>query len=278
MKKSTLVAAVGLALGATTASAVTFNFGNTTTAGVNGVDFNFTTCANNFLAGKEFRMCDPDGALGGGLPTQKDTMNGTETWSFDAGGLLTGTTNTANTGGLNATVAYYVDIGAVAPSSDRDGGVGLDQGADFFSNGFGFLATTVGSQSATAGVPNANDIGLVVPTYTATGAGTFELFFPILEAQWAGTHFGLGAASGGIVFHGTTDGTNFSMWAEETIDSTEDYGGAGFANWTAQWYLNGTIDGFVPPTPAVPIPAAAWLFGSGLLGLVGIARRKKATA
>ncbi len=26
---------------------------------------------------------------------------------------------------------------------------------------------------------------------------------------------------------------------------------------------------------AVPIPAAAWLFGSGLLGLVGIARRKK---
>ena len=27
----------------------------------------------------------------------------------------------------------------------------------------------------------------------------------------------------------------------------------------------------------VPIPAAAWLFGAGLLGLVGIARRKKAT-
>ena len=27
---------------------------------------------------------------------------------------------------------------------------------------------------------------------------------------------------------------------------------------------------------AVPIPAAAWLFGSGLLGLIGIAKRKKA--
>jgi len=26
----------------------------------------------------------------------------------------------------------------------------------------------------------------------------------------------------------------------------------------------------------VPIPPAVWLFGSGLLGLVGIARRKKA--
>ena len=27
---------------------------------------------------------------------------------------------------------------------------------------------------------------------------------------------------------------------------------------------------------ATPIPAAAWLFGSGLIGLAGIARRKKA--
>ena len=27
---------------------------------------------------------------------------------------------------------------------------------------------------------------------------------------------------------------------------------------------------------AVPVPAAAWLFGSGLLGLTGIARRRKA--
>jgi len=26
---------------------------------------------------------------------------------------------------------------------------------------------------------------------------------------------------------------------------------------------------------AVPVPAAAWLFGSGLLGLIGVARRKK---
>jgi hypothetical protein len=30
------------------------------------------------------------------------------------------------------------------------------------------------------------------------------------------------------------------------------------------------------PPAAVPIPPALWLFGSGLLGLIGIARRKKA--
>jgi len=30
----------------------------------------------------------------------------------------------------------------------------------------------------------------------------------------------------------------------------------------------------VPAASAVPVPAAVWLFGSGLLGLIGIARRK----
>ena len=32
----------------------------------------------------------------------------------------------------------------------------------------------------------------------------------------------------------------------------------------------------VSAVPTVPVPAAAWLFGSGLLGLIGVARRKKA--
>ena len=30
----------------------------------------------------------------------------------------------------------------------------------------------------------------------------------------------------------------------------------------------------VVPIRAVPVPAAVWLFGSGLIGLMGIARRK----
>jgi hypothetical protein len=36
------------------------------------------------------------------------------------------------------------------------------------------------------------------------------------------------------------------------------------------------FDNFSPASALVPIPAAAWLFGSGLLGLIGIARRKAA--
>ena len=48
------------------------------------------------------------------------------------------------------------------------------------------------------------------------------------------------------------------------------------AGCVADYYLdNVTISADVS---AVPVPAAVWLFGSGLLGLVGVARRKKALA
>ncbi len=47
--------------------------------------------------------------------------------------------------------------------------------------------------------------------------------------------------------------------------------GGPFAGFNANFSANMT------PTPdaVIPVPAAVWLFGSGLLGLVGIARRKK---
>ncbi len=37
-----------------------------------------------------------------------------------------------------------------------------------------------------------------------------------------------------------------------------------------------TFDGTTISTTVVPVPAAVWLMGSGLIGLVGVARRKKA--
>lgn len=40
-------------------------------------------------------------------------------------------------------------------------------------------------------------------------------------------------------------------------------------------YYYETWDFNLTTTPAVPVPAAAWLFASGLAGLVGIARRKR---
>lgn len=36
-----------------------------------------------------------------------------------------------------------------------------------------------------------------------------------------------------------------------------------------------SFEGAVPPSAVVPVPAAVWLFGSGLIGLLGVARRRK---
>jgi hypothetical protein len=46
----------------------------------------------------------------------------------------------------------------------------------------------------------------------------------------------------------------------------------GSYEWT--WGSGANVDSFTLNVGAVPVPAAVWLFGSGLLGLVGVARRK----
>ncbi len=50
----------------------------------------------------------------------------------------------------------------------------------------------------------------------------------------------------------------------------------GSAAGNASWLLdsNGTLSYSVPAPAAVPLPAAVWLLGSGLIGMVGVARRK----
>ncbi len=80
------------------------------------------------------------------------------------------------------------------------------------------------------------------------------------------------------------DGDNISTYAAPSSEGP-DAGGwfaahvAGFTigetNITSAWFAGG--DGSVPPNeiPQIPVPAAFWLFVSGLLGLVSITRRKR---
>jgi hypothetical protein len=63
---------------------------------------------------------------------------------------------------------------------------------------------------------------------------------------------------------------SYDVYAEADVDKKKSWF---FYDDSAE---TGEIHVSVEPPSAVPIPAAAWLFGSAILGLFGIARRKKA--
>lgn len=62
------------------------------------------------------------------------------------------------------------------------------------------------------------------------------------------------------------DGTTMSLWGADFVVGPSPFETVGL---TSQIGLDLRLE-----LTAVPVPAAAWLFGSGLLGLVGVARRK----
>ncbi len=64
----------------------------------------------------------------------------------------------------------------------------------------------------------------------------------------------------GLVSGATINSLAITMTQDDVVDTIQ----------VATLSLVGSLN-----TTAVPVPAAVWLFGSGLLGLVGVARRKK---
>lgn len=63
-----------------------------------------------------------------------------------------------------------------------------------------------------------------------------------------------------------------------TMSGTGSLSGNGFDTTSVVWGFSGNTIGssYSMTITAVPVPAAIWLFGSGLFGLVGLARRKAA--
>ncbi len=69
----------------------------------------------------------------------------------------------------------------------------------------------------------------------------------------------------------TDSANNYFLWSNSYSGGPSGIGNGGIVEWGHIVAPN-----FSAPT-AVPIPAAACLFGSGLLGLIGVARRQKAS-
>lgn len=130
---------------------------------------------------------------------------------------------------------------------------------------------------------------------TTFGPGTYTID-TIQGGTYTGIEVGAGQVGGHILFNWNTaqDIDVVMVWdVTDNGDGTYDYfssdpivagpnaepdGTRGVA------MIDGAFPGFsanfdfttTEAPSAVPVPAAVWLFGSGLLGLVGVARRKKA--
>jgi len=263
IKQTAIVAGLALASAVPSAQAMVLTFSSSSaSAATSG------PCSGiGWTSGNEFRMCDPSGAaLGGGFLTQKDVITGGETYAFNNAGQLAGVTGTPSNPGSD-----YVPVGSAAPVVGTN--VTLHQNTSYFGALLNFLAPTVGSLAGTA-----YGVGTSLTSAPVNGATTL-MHFNVLEAQWAGAYFPLGLVGGGIDFTGVISGAstvgdvttfNFDVFATHTIAELEDPGVVGFTGWTAQWHLQGT-----GVFSAVPEPSISWLLGSGLLGLIGVTRRKR---
>ncbi|MFK5949251.1 MAG: VPLPA-CTERM sorting domain-containing protein [Methylococcales bacterium] len=76
----------------------------------------------------------------------------------------------------------------------------------------------------------------------------------------------------GTQFAAITCGVDCTEGDSFTLDYAANVPTGAFAGFFYTLHLEGTIGA----PSAIPVPAAVWLFGSGLIGLAGVARRRKA--
>jgi hypothetical protein len=104
-------------------------------------------------------------------------------------------------------------------------------------------------------------------------SNTIVMDLSSLFGNWNDIDFNIGTGKGdgftSVLANGTWNPlTNAYALSWVTVVDSSVGGPCMPTNCTAEFVLEGTAN-------AVPVPAAAWLFGSGLIGLIGIARRKK---
>lgn len=270
--------------------------GFTTTANAGDLQLTFTdNTTSSWGASKEFAVTTNYGSVNDGA---KDIFFGGETWTFQGsstsnliGAMLSGVSIHNANGGASGLRAPITDgqsgfpICATANTCDV-----LEQDAPFFGSGFNFLAPTIGSAAATAyGSP------MKILAWDTSGTpGSVQIWLPVANAQWAGGNYIVGAdptralpgfqdgdkvtygvapTGPGVTFIGSASGGTFHLTAALKMTRDEVTVPA-FASQTVNWDVTGSYS-VTPHGSQVPVPAAAWLLGSGLFGIAGCSRMNK---
>jgi hypothetical protein len=159
--------------------------------------------------------------------------------------------------------------GSVDLTLSVSGSVGIAEVTQVYLN----VDDTIGGEnltiSPTGGTGPGTTISQGTDAFKADADGWFDLLFEMPAT--GGSGFDAGET---LTFSITGDGlvaSSFNYWSTpDPVDPNGPFLGA------AKFQSTG-IEGLQSDwVGAVPVPAAAWLFGSGLLGLVGVARRHRA--
>ena len=254
----------------------TMEFDQSTGAGVGTVDpFGFLSAGNAVAHDVAFQ------AVGDGMGGQGTLVVGNMLFDWngnnsipvslvmDAAGFFTATPNDFADGVLDNTDAAVISNGATPAS---DGTLDSNVPGSYLGLGPAVMATTDWNTANLPGCVTGVDVdfsnnvgggcmgvalngGLVIPGTLADDAVN-KAQAPF-DASYLGTGTGIG---GSPMQDGPFQGfnANFDVMTLSPTGTTTN-----------------TINPFGVIIPGVPVPAAVWLFGSGLLGLVGVARRRK---
>ena len=266
MKKALLVTTIAAAMGvATSANAAftaladgsytmtitggCFDFGNCQTSGKGAISDNTTP---NQATAAAFGS-----AAGSGI--SNDGLMGVIDFTL-TGGAMTVTSFSQDAYQGTAGGTFYLrstDLTTMGGSIDASGNIGFDPtGRQGLAANF---AGTLGEQPWNIDNPTVSN---------GVGTGLYD--------QWTtgtSSNDGVGFGQGFTMTGSALQDAGVGSWTG-TLVSAGNIGQAWGASFDGTQYselLNITITSASP----VPVPAAVWLFGSGLLGLVGVARRRK---
>jgi hypothetical protein len=219
-------------------------------------------------------------ALGGATLNANANLTSSATLDFTLGSVQTiscayGTTPPCN----NASYSITDIVGSYFAFDNNDGTIVAVEKTPIGSfNGIHIGATQAASGSHTGSIDGSENPNIDNPWTFFGSTGMHQSTVPIIDlgggvldfSGWNATWNGI--ASIPLIETAPTtitcDTASCSDGSNYTIDGAFHVNGAGFTTVDYVLHLEGTVS-------SVPVPAAAWLFGSGLAGLAGVARRRK---